>query len=129
MLSGELDHTYHLECCLGETDQDLPQFQSYYHLQMLHIYLSGFLNVQLISDAPFRNMDKYYFNKKFLLHYICIHDYLKTIFGISCLSSLNLLIQIRQMVWCTRCNFMQYNLSVTCGRSVVFSGYIGFLHQ
>jgi hypothetical protein len=45
MLSGELDHTYHLECCLGETDKDLPQFQSYHHLQMLHIYLSGFLKV------------------------------------------------------------------------------------
>jgi hypothetical protein len=45
MLSGELDHTYHLECFLGETDKDLPQFQSYHHLQMLHIYLAGFLKV------------------------------------------------------------------------------------
>jgi hypothetical protein len=33
MVSGELDHTYHLECCLGAADKDLP-----HHLQMLHIY-------------------------------------------------------------------------------------------
>ena len=30
---------------------------------------------------------------------------------------------------CTRCNIMWSSLSVTCGRSVVFSGYSGFLHQ
>ena len=30
---------------------------------------------------------------------------------------------------CTRCNIMWSSLSVTCGRSVVFSGYSSFLHQ
>jgi hypothetical protein len=29
----------------------------------------------------------------------------------------------------TRCNFLWKCLSVTCSRSVVFSGYSGFLHQ
>ena len=29
----------------------------------------------------------------------------------------------------TRCNFLWKSLSVTCSRSVVFSGYSGFLHQ
>jgi hypothetical protein len=39
-------------------------------------------------------MDEYYFNKKFLLHYISIYDYLKTTFWISCISSLKLWIWI-----------------------------------
>jgi len=30
---------------------------------------------------------------------------------------------------CTRYNIMWWHLSVTCSRSVVFSGYSGFLHQ
>jgi len=30
---------------------------------------------------------------------------------------------------CIRYNIMWSCLSVTCGRSVVFSGYYGFLHQ
>jgi hypothetical protein len=42
MLSWELNHTYHLECCLGETDQEpfhkYGSGQYYQHLQMLHIY-------------------------------------------------------------------------------------------
>ena len=33
------------------------------------------------------------------------------------------------MTRCTRCNIMWWNLSVTCDRSVVFSGYSGFLHD
>ena len=33
------------------------------------------------------------------------------------------------MARCTRCNIMWYSLSVTCNRSMVFSGYSGFLHQ
>ena len=33
------------------------------------------------------------------------------------------------MARCTRCNIMWYSLSVTCNRSMVFSGYFGFLHQ
>ena len=42
MLSGELDHAYLLECCLGETDKDYfhkyGYCKNYNHLQMLHIY-------------------------------------------------------------------------------------------
>ena len=38
MLSGELDHTNHLQYCLGDTDKVLPHkyefCQNYYHLQM-----------------------------------------------------------------------------------------------
>ena len=30
---------------------------------------------------------------------------------------------------CTRYNIMGYRLSVTCDRSVIFSGYSGFIHQ
>jgi hypothetical protein len=33
------------------------------------------------------------------------------------------------MARCTRYNIMSYSLSVTCDRSVVFSGHSGFLHQ
>ena len=37
MLSGDLDHTYHLECCLGESDKELlhkyGHCQTYHHLQ------------------------------------------------------------------------------------------------
>ena len=33
------------------------------------------------------------------------------------------------MTECTRYNIMWYNLSVTCDRSVVFSGFSVFLHQ
>jgi len=33
------------------------------------------------------------------------------------------------MARCTRYNIMWSSLSVTCGRSVVFFGYSGFLHQ
>ena len=38
MLSGELDHTNHLQYCLGDTDNVVPHkyefCQNYYHLQM-----------------------------------------------------------------------------------------------
>ena len=43
-----------------------------------------------------------------------------------CLSPLS---SITCMTRCTRFNIMWWNLSVTCDRSVVFSGYSGFLHD
>ena len=46
-----------------------------------------------------------------------------------CLSPLKLWVQIPLMARCTRYNIMWSSLSVTCGRSVVFSGYSGLLHQ
>jgi hypothetical protein len=46
-----------------------------------------------------------------------------------CLSPLKLWVQILIMTRYTRYNIMWQSLSVTCGRSVVFSGYPGFLHQ
>ena len=38
-----------------------------------------------------------------------------------CLSPLKLQVWILFLARCTRCNFMWYSLSVTCGRSLVFS--------
>jgi hypothetical protein len=52
-------------------------------------------------------------------HYLCNQ----------CLSPLKLWDRIPLMVRCTWYNIVWKSLSVTCGRSVVFSGYSGFLHQ
>jgi hypothetical protein len=38
-------------------------------------------------------------------------------------------VQIPLTAKCTRYSIMWYNLSVTCDRSVVFTGYSGFLDQ
>jgi hypothetical protein len=46
-----------------------------------------------------------------------------------CLSPLKLWVQIPPMARCTRYNIMWYSLLGTCCRSMVFSGYSGFLHQ
>ena len=46
-----------------------------------------------------------------------------------CLSPLTLWVRIPLMVRCTWYNIIWKRLSVTCDGSVVFSGYIGFLHQ
>jgi len=49
-----------------------------------------------------------------------------------CLSSLTLCVRILFMARCTRYNIMWtlcLSWSVTCGRSVIFSGYSGFLRQ
>ena len=46
-----------------------------------------------------------------------------------CLSPLKLWVWIPLMQRCTRYNVMWYSLPVTCGRSVVFSGYSCFLYQ
>ena len=46
-----------------------------------------------------------------------------------CLSPLKLWVRTSFMARCTRYNFMWKSLSVTCDRSVVFSGYSGFPHQ
>ena len=54
-----------------------------------------------------------------------IYDYLCN----QCLSLLKLWGRNPFMAWCTRYNIMWQSLSVTCDRSVVFSGYSGFLHQ
>jgi len=46
-----------------------------------------------------------------------------------CLSPLKLWVRTPLMERCTRYNIMWYSLSVTCDRSMIFSGYSGFLHQ
>jgi len=46
-----------------------------------------------------------------------------------CLSPLKLWVRTPLMARCTRYNIMWYSFSVACGRSVVFTGYSGFLHQ
>jgi hypothetical protein len=46
-----------------------------------------------------------------------------------CLSPLTFWIRTTLMARCTRYNIMWWSFSVTCDRSVVFSGYSGFLHQ
>jgi len=46
-----------------------------------------------------------------------------------CLSPLTLWVRIPLKARCTWYNIMWHSLSVTCCRSVVFSGYYGFLHQ
>ena len=46
-----------------------------------------------------------------------------------CLSPLKLWVRIMLMVRCTWYNILWASLSVTCDRSVVFSGYSCFLHQ
>jgi hypothetical protein len=46
-----------------------------------------------------------------------------------CLSPLMLRVWIPFMARCTQYNIMWWSLSVTCDRSVVFSGHSGFLHQ
>ena len=46
-----------------------------------------------------------------------------------CLSPLKLWVWIPFMMRCTWYNIMWWSLSVTCDRSVVFSGYSWFLHQ
>jgi hypothetical protein len=46
-----------------------------------------------------------------------------------CLPPLKLWVRTPFMVRCTRYNIMWWSLSVTCDRSVVFSGYSSFLHQ
>jgi hypothetical protein len=46
-----------------------------------------------------------------------------------CLSPLGLWVRIPLTPRCTRCNIMWWSLSVTCGRSVVFTGYSCFLDQ
>jgi hypothetical protein len=46
-----------------------------------------------------------------------------------CLSSLKLWVWILFMAMYTWCNIIWYSLSVTCGKSVVFSGLSGFLHK
>ena len=46
-----------------------------------------------------------------------------------CLSPLMLWVLIPLMVRCTRYNIMWYSLSVTCGRSMVFSGYSSFTNK
>jgi len=46
-----------------------------------------------------------------------------------CLPPLKLWVRTPFMVRFTRYNIMRSSLSVTCDRSVVFSGYSGFLHQ
>ena len=46
-----------------------------------------------------------------------------------CLSPLKLWVRSPFMSRCTRYTIMWYSLSVTCYRSVIFSGYPGFLHQ
>ena len=45
------------------------------------------------------------------------------------LSPLRLWVRVSIIARCTRYNIMWLSLSVTCGRSVVFSGYFGFLNQ
>jgi len=49
--------------------------------------------------------------------------------GNQCLSPLKLWVRTLFMARCTWYNIMWQSLSVTCGRSVVFPGYCGFLHQ
>ena len=46
-----------------------------------------------------------------------------------CISPLTLWIRTPLISRCTRCNIMWSSLSITCDRSVVLSGYSGFLHQ
>jgi hypothetical protein len=46
-----------------------------------------------------------------------------------CLSPLTLWVRILRMVRCTLYTIMWLSLSVTCGRSVVFSRYSDFFHQ
>jgi hypothetical protein len=46
-----------------------------------------------------------------------------------CLSPLTLWVRTPFMTRCTRYNIMWVSLSMTWERSVVFSGYSGFLHQ
>ena len=53
----------------------------------------------------------------FMSHYMCNQCLLTVWF------------RIPLMARCTRYNIIWYSLSVTCGRSVIFSGYSGFLHQ
>jgi hypothetical protein len=45
-----------------------------------------------------------------------------------CLWPLKLWVRILMMARCTRCNIAWSSLSVTCSRSMVLSGYSGFLH-
>ena len=45
------------------------------------------------------------------------------------LSPLTLWVRNTFMARCTRSSIMWSSLSVTCDRSIVFSGYFGFLHQ
>jgi hypothetical protein len=46
-----------------------------------------------------------------------------------CLSLIKLWVRILFIVRCTLYNIMWWSLSVTCGRSMVYYGYSGFLHQ
>ena len=46
-----------------------------------------------------------------------------------CLPPLKLWVRTPFKARCTRYNIMWYSLSVTCGRSMVFSRYSGFFHQ
>jgi hypothetical protein len=46
-----------------------------------------------------------------------------------CLSLLKLQVRIPLMARCTRYNIIWKGLPLTCGRSVVISGYSSFLHQ
>ena len=52
-----------------------------------------------------------------------------TICAISAYHQQTLRVRAPFMARCTRYNIMWYSLSVTCDRSVVFSGYSGFIHQ
>jgi len=60
-------------------------------------------------------------------NYMYMYSFSNKILGNQCLSQLKLWVWIPLMVRCTRYNIMLISLSVTYDRSVVLSGYSGFL--
>ena len=80
-----------------------------------HIFLN-FFNLENIQQPTFTEA-----YGSWIYNYLCNQ----------CLSPITLCIRITFMARCsgTRYNIMWSSLSVTCDRSVVFSGYSGFLHQ
>jgi hypothetical protein len=56
-------------------------------------------------------------------------SYVSWIYNFLCNQCISLWVWMPLMVKCTQYNIMWSTLSVTCGRSVFFFGYSGFLHQ
>jgi hypothetical protein len=105
----------------------------YIHVRMSHIiYLK--LSITRVSNGWINSSPSFYCLSITWHHNLCrwswsygswIYNYLCN----QCLSPPMLWVQIPLMVRCSRYNIMWLNLSVTCGRSVVLSGYSGYLHD
>jgi hypothetical protein len=94
------------------------------------MYLVQHYVINFVSESIFKNK-----NWKHCVSHMCLCTDTRTSFPVSNMNQVNWDLELIVKLWfriplmarCTWYNIMWSILSVTCGRSVVFSGYSGFL--